>query len=102
VNIVTGVGDNNGAGPLLELASVNAPQMGEKRRRAILPTKRDTTEKKSGVDSLLKVDLAAGRDCGFTGGKEFRESPEFRSFNHCGRFLCARFLKQIAVSAIDY
>ena len=62
VNIVTGVGDNNGAGPLLGSASVNAPQMGEKRRRTILPTKRDTTEKKSGADCLLKVDLTAERD----------------------------------------
>lgn len=75
MNIVTGVGDNNGAGPLLRLASVNAPQMGEKRRRAILPTKRDTAEKKSGVDSLLKVD--AGRDCGLTAG---RDSGKIQNF----------------------
>ncbi|XP_011062977.1 PREDICTED: short transient receptor potential channel 4-like [Acromyrmex echinatior] len=94
--IVTGVGDNNGAGPLLGSASVNAPQMGEKRRRAILPTKRDTTEKKSGADSLLKVDLTTGRD---RGKKEFRESPEiFRSFNHYGIPLYGMSALHIAVN----
>lgn len=60
--------------------------MGEKRRRAILPTKRDTTEKKSGADSLLKVDLTTGRD---RGKKEFRESPEF--FGHSTIMAISRF-----------
>jgi len=58
VNIVTGIGDNNGAGPLLGSASVNAPQMGDKHRRPILPTKRDTIKKKreKSRDSLPKVE----------------------------------------------
>lgn len=77
VNIVTGVGDNNGAGPLLRSASVNAPQMGEKRRRTILPTKRDTTEKKSGADCLLKVDLTAERDRGFVVGRNSGKVQKF-------------------------
>lgn len=41
-NIVTGVGGNNGSVPLSVAASVNAPQMGDKRRRPILRTKRET------------------------------------------------------------
>jgi len=78
VNIVTGVGNNNGASPLLGSASVNAPQMGEKRRRAILPTKRDTTEKKSGADSLLKVDFIVGRK--IVDLRRERISGKFRNF----------------------
>lgn len=76
MNIVTGVGDNNGTGPLLGSASVNVPQMGEKRRRAILPTKRDTAKKKSGVDSL-KVELTAGRDRGLTARRNSGKAQKF-------------------------
>lgn len=43
---MTSADGNNGVGPLSDPVSVNAPQMGDKRRRPILPTKRDTTEKK--------------------------------------------------------
>lgn len=101
MNIVTGVGDNNGAGPLLGSASVNVPQMGEKRRRAILPTKRDTAKKKSGVDSLLKSislqeEIVDSRREGIPGKlRNFSVvQPLWRTASH--------FLRQIAISAFDY
>lgn len=50
---MTSADGNNGVGPLSDPVSVNAPQMGDKRRRPILPTKRDTTEKK-GADIAPK------------------------------------------------
>ncbi|KAG7190878.1 hypothetical protein KM043_006939 [Ampulex compressa] len=78
-NIVTGAGDNNGPAPLLGTASVNAPQMGDKRRRSILRTKRDTFEKKE-ADSSLKVDFTrpGKAEVEFRGREKSRDVPRMR------------------------
>lgn len=72
---------HNGAGPLLESASVNAPQMGDKHRRPILSTKRDTTEKEEEPIVAFRKSILPQEDSTDT-GKKFWE--KYRSdFGQC-------------------